>query len=210
MRVGRRSCPNTASAAAGRVITPRSPVRCARPPRRVATALACASRSANRSRSSRCWARGAASTRGLAWCASGHLGTARQRRGHPDHLRRAVTHRRSTPPVTVSSPSLSYRGGPPRTGRSMGHEVEVGPVAELVPGAVHRAGRYAVGNSADELFAVTRRCRHLGADLADGSIDDEGCLVCPWHGASYDVASGRMTRGPQGILPPATTSPAAG
>ncbi len=82
----------------------------------------------------------------------------------------------------------------------MGHEVEVGPVAELVPGAVHRAGRYAVGNSADELFAVTRRCRHLGADLADGSIDDEGCLVCPWHGASYDVANGRMTRGPQGIF----------
>jgi nitrite reductase/ring-hydroxylating ferredoxin subunit len=82
----------------------------------------------------------------------------------------------------------------------MTHEVEVGPVAELAPGTIHGAGRYAVGNSAGELFAVTRRCRHLGADLADGSIDGEGCLVCPWHGASYDVASGRMTRGPQGIF----------
>jgi nitrite reductase/ring-hydroxylating ferredoxin subunit len=82
----------------------------------------------------------------------------------------------------------------------MAHEVEVGPAAELVPGSIHRAGRYAVGNAAGELFAVTRRCRHLGADLADGSIDGEGCLVCPWHGASYDVASGRMTRGPQGIF----------
>jgi nitrite reductase/ring-hydroxylating ferredoxin subunit len=79
-------------------------------------------------------------------------------------------------------------------------EVEVGPVAELVPGTIHGVGRYAVGNSAGELFAVTRRCRHLGADLADGSIDGEGCLVCPWHGASYDVASGRMTQGPQGIF----------
>src|SRR5687768_9431406 len=46
----------------------------------------------------------------------------------------------------------------------------------------------------------TRRCRHLGADLANGSVDREGCLVCPWHGARYDVATGRMTRGPQGFF----------
>ena len=77
-------------------------------------------------------------------------------------------------------------------------EVEVGPAAELVPGVVHGADRYAVGNANGELFAVTRRCRHLGADLATGSIDRQGCLVCPWHGARYDVATGRMTHGPQG------------
>ena len=77
---------------------------------------------------------------------------------------------------------------------------EVGPASELVPGVVRGAVRYAVGNANGELFAVTRRCRHLGADLADGSIDREGCLVCPWHGARYDVATGRMTRGPQGVF----------
>jgi nitrite reductase/ring-hydroxylating ferredoxin subunit len=82
----------------------------------------------------------------------------------------------------------------------MARQVEVASAAELVPGVVRGADRYAVGNASGELFAVTRRCRHLGADLADGSIDDEGCLVCPWHGASYDVGSGRMTRGPQGIF----------
>lgn len=82
----------------------------------------------------------------------------------------------------------------------MAREIEVGSADELAPGTVQRAGRYAVGNSRDELFAVTHRCRHLGADLADGSIDAEGCLVCPWHGASYDVASGRMVRGPQGVF----------
>ncbi len=82
----------------------------------------------------------------------------------------------------------------------MAQEIEVGPAEEFVPGTVQRAGRYAVGNADDELFAVTRRCRHLGADLADGSIDDQGCLVCPWHGATYDVASGRMLRGPQGVF----------
>lgn len=82
----------------------------------------------------------------------------------------------------------------------MAREIEVGPAAEVASGTVQRAGRYAVGTSQEELFAVTRRCRHLGADLADGSVDGDGCLVCPWHGASYDVADGRMVRGPQGIF----------
>jgi 3-phenylpropionate/trans-cinnamate dioxygenase ferredoxin component len=82
----------------------------------------------------------------------------------------------------------------------MAQETEVGSTAELVPGVVRGAGRYAVGNANGELFAVTRRCRHLGADLANGSIDRDGCLVCPWHGARYDVATGRMMRGPQGVF----------
>ena len=82
----------------------------------------------------------------------------------------------------------------------MAREIEAGPAAELVPGVVRGAGPYAVGNANGELFAVSRRCRHLGADLAKGSIDREGCLVCPWHGARFDVATGRMTRGPQGVF----------
>jgi len=82
----------------------------------------------------------------------------------------------------------------------MAGEHEVGPAADLSPGEVRGVGRYAVGNADGELFAVTRRCRHLGADLAEGSIDDDGCLVCPWHGAKYDVKTGRMTRGPQGVF----------
>ena len=82
----------------------------------------------------------------------------------------------------------------------MPKEREVGSVGELPPGAVLGAGRYAVGNVDGDLFAVTRRCRHLLADLADGSIDDDGCLTCPWHGAKYDVTTGRMVRGPQGMF----------
>ncbi|MDH3398803.1 MAG: Rieske 2Fe-2S domain-containing protein [Acidimicrobiia bacterium] len=82
----------------------------------------------------------------------------------------------------------------------MAEEVEVGPVSELTPGTVMGAGRYAVGNADSELFAVTRRCRHLYADLADGSIDEQGCLTCPWHGSKYDVHTGRMVLGPQGVF----------
>ncbi len=83
----------------------------------------------------------------------------------------------------------------------MGTEERVGPAAELPPGTVTGAGKWAVGNSAGERFAVTRRCRHLFADLANGRIDKrDGCLVCPWHGSKYDVKTGRMVRGPQGVF----------
>ena len=83
---------------------------------------------------------------------------------------------------------------------AMRQEREVGPAANVVPGTVVGAGHYAVGNINGELFAVSRRCRHLGADLANGSIDEQGHLVCPWHQSAYDVLTVRMVRGPQGAF----------
>ena len=74
----------------------------------------------------------------------------------------------------------------------MADELPACVVSELTPGTVMGAGHYAVGNASGRLFAVSRRCRHLGGDLAGGSIDKQGCLVCPWHGARYDVETGRM------------------
>lgn len=82
----------------------------------------------------------------------------------------------------------------------MSQVTKVGPASELTPGTVKGAGRYAVGNADGDLFAVTRRCRHLYADLADGTIDEDGCLACPWHGSKYDVHTGRMVLGPQGVF----------
>ena len=75
----------------------------------------------------------------------------------------------------------------------------VGPAADLPPGTVTGAASYAVGNNG-AYFAVSRKCRHLRADLAGGSIDADGCLVCPWHQSKYDVKTGRMVRGPQGVF----------
>lgn len=82
----------------------------------------------------------------------------------------------------------------------MPDEIEVGSVSALKVGKVTGAGPWAVGNSQGDLFAVSRRCRHLRADLAKGSIDEDGCLVCPWHHSKYDVTTGRMVVGPQGIF----------
>jgi nitrite reductase/ring-hydroxylating ferredoxin subunit len=79
-------------------------------------------------------------------------------------------------------------------------EQRVGSAADLGPGSVAGAGPWVVLNVAGERFALSRRCRHLGADLANGSVDAEGCLVCPWHHSRYDPHSGHMTVGPQGVF----------
>jgi len=75
----------------------------------------------------------------------------------------------------------------------------IGPASSFEKGTVKGSGKYAVGNNGD-YFAVGRKCRHFQADLGNGSIDADGCLVCPWHGAKYDVKTGRMVLGPQKIF----------
>jgi nitrite reductase/ring-hydroxylating ferredoxin subunit len=80
------------------------------------------------------------------------------------------------------------------------------PAADLPPGAVRRSGDWAVGNRGtgpdgeDRYFAVSRRCRHQLADLSEGTVDADGCLVCPWHQSRYDVRTGEMVEGPRGFL----------
>ena len=80
------------------------------------------------------------------------------------------------------------------------------PATELTPGQVRRVGDWAVGNRGpgpdgeDRFFAVSRRCRHQLADLSEGTVDADGCLVCPWHQSRYDVRTGEMVEGPRGFL----------
>jgi nitrite reductase/ring-hydroxylating ferredoxin subunit len=74
------------------------------------------------------------------------------------------------------------------------------PESELTEGRVRRLGSWAVGRSRGADFAVSRRCRHQLADLSKGSVDADGCLVCPWHQSRYDVRTGEMVAGPRGFL----------
>ncbi len=74
------------------------------------------------------------------------------------------------------------------------------PAASLPEGAVGRAGPWTVANRGGDVRAVSSRCRHQLADLSKGSLDSDGCLVCPWHGSRYDLDSGAMVSGPRGFL----------
>jgi nitrite reductase/ring-hydroxylating ferredoxin subunit len=74
------------------------------------------------------------------------------------------------------------------------------PVGDLPPGSVGRAGEWTVANRGGEVRAVSSRCRHQLADLSKGSLDRDGCLVCPWHGSRYHLDTGEMVAGPKGFL----------
>jgi Rieske Fe-S protein len=42
-------------------------------------------------------------------------------------------------------------------------------------------------------------CSHLSGPLSDGMISELGgrdCIVCPWHGSTFDLESGRVVHGP--------------
>jgi len=82
--------------------------------------------------------------------------------------------------------------------------IAVADLGESQVGVVENTphGTLAVGISEGEPFAVSNRCRHLFASLGEGEVAEDGCLECPWHGARFDVATGKMTRGPQGAFKP--------
>ena len=65
---------------------------------------------------------------------------------------------------------------------------------------MQRSGPWTVVNANGQVRAVSSRCRHQFADLSKGSVDPNGCLVCPWHGSRYDLDSGQMVEGPHGFL----------
>jgi nitrite reductase/ring-hydroxylating ferredoxin subunit len=47
----------------------------------------------------------------------------------------------------------------------------------------------------DGIFAFTDNCTHISGPINEGQFD--GCAVtCPWHGARFDVRTGKVLRGP--------------
>ena len=62
------------------------------------------------------------------------------------------------------------------------------------------AGRELVLCDVDgEIYALDGICTHEDLPLDGGEIDD-GILECPWHGATYEVCTGRV-RGLPAITP---------
>ncbi len=75
-------------------------------------------------------------------------------------------------------------------------ELDVCPLDELPPGGmkVVRRGEISVGvyNLGGELFAIEDRCSHDDGPLAEGEHEaDRGVVICPRHGAEFDIRTGR-------------------
>jgi 3-phenylpropionate/trans-cinnamate dioxygenase ferredoxin subunit len=75
-------------------------------------------------------------------------------------------------------------------------EIEVAPADEFPPGStkliVAGPGMYiGVYNCAGSLYAIEDRCSHDDGPLCEGEWDEESCrVVCPRHGAQFDLATG--------------------
>jgi len=46
-----------------------------------------------------------------------------------------------------------------------------------------------------EVCAFTDNCTHISGPLNEGELDGE-VLTCPWHGAQFNVRTGKVLRGP--------------
>ena len=75
-------------------------------------------------------------------------------------------------------------------------EIDVCPVEELPPGEVKivHAGLISlcVYNLEGEYYGIEDRCSHDDGPLCEGEFDVEtGVVICPRHGANFDIRSGR-------------------
>lgn len=46
-----------------------------------------------------------------------------------------------------------------------------------------------------EYYALADACPHVGASMAEGAVDC-GEVVCPWHGARFQLKDGALLQGP--------------
>jgi nitrite reductase/ring-hydroxylating ferredoxin subunit len=74
------------------------------------------------------------------------------------------------------------------------------PVRRLlgdVPVLVYRGPRL--------VHVLVEQCAHLAGPLSEGTVtvvDDEPCVVCPWHGSTYRLEDGAVRRGPSPVPQP--------
>jgi 3-phenylpropionate/trans-cinnamate dioxygenase ferredoxin component len=83
-----------------------------------------------------------------------------------------------------------------RAGARIAELVDVCPVEELPPGTLKivRTPTLDVGvyNCGGDLLAIEDRCSHDDGPLAEGDWDEDRCVVvCPRHGANFDLRTGR-------------------
>lgn len=83
---------------------------------------------------------------------------------------------------------------------------EIAPASELPPGKrlfVEIGDQpIVVFNIAGKLFAIGDLCTHDDGPLGDGDLEGYD-IVCPRHGAQFDIRTGQVTRMPAGTDIPA-------
>ena len=53
-----------------------------------------------------------------------------------------------------------------------------------------------LANSDGEIYAIADRCTHADFPMHNGKVHGGATIECAWHGARYDMATGRPIRLP--------------
>lgn len=73
--------------------------------------------------------------------------------------------------------------------------VKVAETKNIAPGtaiAVEAGGqKIALFNVDGKYYAIGDTCTHRGGPLSEGDVEDTQ-VTCPWHGATYDLQTGKV------------------
>jgi nitrite reductase/ring-hydroxylating ferredoxin subunit len=72
--------------------------------------------------------------------------------------------------------------------------------SELAPGSMRKLevlgkDEIVIANVDGRFYAMRGICNHQGGPLADGELNGN-VITCPWHGAQWDVTTGRLVEFP--------------
>jgi nitrite reductase/ring-hydroxylating ferredoxin subunit len=79
--------------------------------------------------------------------------------------------------------------------------IEVATIDQIAPGQarlVEIGGQeIALFNVAGTFHAIDNTCTHVGGPLCEGELNGTE-VICPWHGAAFDVTTGQVLGPPAG------------
>jgi nitrite reductase/ring-hydroxylating ferredoxin subunit len=70
---------------------------------------------------------------------------------------------------------------------------------EIPPGTIREfqldGKNVAIANVDGKFHCISNICLHRGGPLGQGEMEGS-CVVCPWHGWTYDVTTGKLQSNP--------------
>lgn len=100
---------------------------------------------------------------------------------------------RSVPPIPMEDPLIAEIACALREAPAL-KENEI-RVTDVPPGSCFLVGDAVVFNVAGQFFATQARCTHRQGPLNEGKLEGS-TITCPWHGATFNVTTGEVLRGP--------------
>ena len=73
--------------------------------------------------------------------------------------------------------------------------IKIATIDEITPGQAKlvevNGNEIALFNIGGRFHAIDNNCTHVGGPLCEGEINGTE-VTCPWHGATFDVTTGRV------------------